>query len=260
MVILHGLYGSSDNWAGIAKFLSEKFDVIVPDQRNHGQSPHSNEHSYELMVSDLLGLLNKLNVRKTILIGHSMGGKTAMQFALNYPERISQLIILDISPRSYTGKNETNFNFHRTILHTMDNAPIDRFNSRQDAEKYFDTYISDPATRLFILKNLKRNKDNSFKWGLNVKTIQENLEKMLEGMNDNHESDSVTGFPVLFIKGENSDYITQQDYPLIKKLFPAADFQTIKNAGHWLHAEQPEMLIGLINNFLNNDTPSKQID
>ncbi|MFH2141411.1 MAG: alpha/beta fold hydrolase [Bacteroidota bacterium] len=253
IIILHGLYGNSDNWNSIAKVLANNYEVIVPDQRNHGKSPHSQEHSYFDMQNDLLELMDKLEINKTVLIGHSMGGKTAMLFAKNHPERLSNLIVIDISPKSYSdaGVKSEHFSFHDYLINILNDVDPAIFRSRFDAEKYFEPLINDPKIRQFILKNLKRN-NNNFEWGLNVNSLKNNLKNLLESGFEAKYSDQISGFPVLFIKGENSDYITQKDYPLIKSIFPAAEITTIKNAGHWLHSEQPEKLTEMIKTFINS--------
>ncbi|RLD68682.1 MAG: alpha/beta hydrolase [Bacteroidetes bacterium] len=255
IVIVHGLYGSSDNWVTIGRRLAENFEVFIIDQRNHGRSPHSKLHNYDLMVDDLYNFLEKQDIKKAVLVGHSMGGKTVMQFAYQYSEKVSALIVLDIVPKSYVQiakKNESEIS-HYGILKAMKDVNFSIINNRKDVDRELEKVIKNIRIRQFLLKNIHRDKDNSLSWGLNVEALYNGLDEILNGMDTGlyHTGDAITGFPVLFIRGANSKYILDGDIERIETIFPYAELKTIDNAGHWLHAEQPQKLVSLIEDFLN---------
>jgi len=255
IVIVHGLYGSSDNWIAIGRRLAENFEVFIIDQRNHGRSPHSESHNYHLMVGDLFEFLEKHNLEKAILIGHSMGGKTAMFFAHQYPEKVSGLVVLDIAPKSYVQivkENKLEIS-HHDILKAMKSVDFSVINNRNDVDLELEKSIKDRKVRQFLLKNVHRNKDNSFNWNLNIDALYKDLDEILNGTDTDfyHSGDTITGFPVLFIRGANSKYILDEDLESIEAIFPYAELKTIDNAGHWLHAEQPVKLVSFIIDFLS---------
>ncbi len=244
LLILHGLYGSSDNWATIAKILSNTFTVYLPDQRNHGQSPHSDIHDYDSMRDDLYELAVDLKLNKFFLAGHSMGGKSAISFALRWPEMLNGLLIADISPFINENINQSAYNQHLTILETTLSVDLSNITTRQEAELILKEKITSERTRSFILKNLQRTSDNSFTWKINIPALLKNLHKIMEGI-DRHDnfSQQVTGFPVIFLKGEDSDYLPISDFEDILKVFPAAELVNVPGAGHWIHADQPDEVI-----------------
>jgi len=247
LIILHGLYGSSDNWVTIAKLLSGKFEVHLIDQRNHGKSPHSDEHNYSLMKNDLLIYLNDHDITQAILAGHSMGGKTVMYFAMDYPERLSSLIVIDILPVSYKEDVVKRFE-NQQIIGSMLTMDLNSISSREEAEQLLAADIPQKKISGFLLKNLQRNRDGSFSWKINIRALHKHLEEILEGpdLARFEHGRGITGFPVLFIRGAESDYIPPDSFALIKKIFPFAEIVTIPGAGHWLHAEQPNLLAGTI--------------
>lgn len=253
IIIVHGLYGASDNWAGIGKMLSSHFEVFAVDQRNHGRSPHSPGHSYNLMKNDLLEFMNDHGIQESILLGHSMGGKTVMHFAASYPERVNGLIVVDIAPKSYanTSKPENRSINHQTIINALQKIDLKKVKTRAEADRELKHDIASENVRLFLLKNLHRNKDLSFTWSLNINALNQNLPEILEGIDQKRfeNGNSVTGFPVLFIRGANSPYVKDEDIPLIKSIFAVADVVTIKDAGHWLHVEKPKLLVQTINDY-----------
>lgn len=253
MIILHGLYGASDNWHSIAKTLSKDFDVILPDLRNHGKSPHSLYMNYELMQNDIYELLENLNIKQTIMIGHSMGGKTAVFFAKEHPEMLSHLIVVDISPFSYLNieKGNKHLEIHKKIINAMLSLQPNQYSSRKEIFSEISKSIKNPDIVNLLFKNINRNANNEFEWKLNVKAINESIYSLLDGLKIDDKI--ITGFPVLFIKGELSDYISEEDFEQIKKLFPGSDFKIIPDSGHWLHAEKPEILIKTINEFIHNN-------
>lgn len=259
LIIIHGLYGSSDNWINIGRELSEYFEVFLLDQRNHGQSPHNAEHSYAAMKSDLLEFMDTQQIERAILLGHSMGGKTAMLFALQHPERVSRLVVADIAPKKYTlPKQESPKNFsHLTIFKAMREVDFETAHSRSEIEKQLARHIWSKRVRKFLLKNIRRNKTkclgeaHCFGWQINVEALYNNLDEILGGVDaSEYKGKAVENFPALFLKGEHSGYLSPDDLPQIKKMFAFATLETIPQAGHWLHAEQPEKFIKSVQEFI----------
>ena len=254
LIILHGLYGSSDNWITIGRALSEHFEVWLPDQRNHGRSPHSMEHNYEAMQADLLEFMDEQSIEKAILIGHSMSGKTVMRFAANYPERISHLIVIDIAPKSYLFSLDIDSDTlnHKNIMGAMLSVDFQGIKFRTELDSLLAKKIRSPRIRQFLLKNVTRKNDKTFGWGLNIQALYDNIELILNGfsLSQTNLGEEITGFPVLFVKGANSDYITEDDKEIIERIFPYSEFRIIPNAGHWLHAEQPAELLKILENFI----------
>lgn len=246
-IILHGLYGSSDNWVSIGRELSAWFEVYLLDLRNHGRSPHSPEHSYKNMAGDLKVFMDEHQIQKAIILGHSMGGKVAMNFSFLFPEKITHLIVLDIAPKSYLFSSELQSDTlnHKKILQAMMNFDFSGIQNREELDEHLSKVIRNRQVRQFLLKNVKRNKDHTFGWIINVKSLYLNLNNILDGFSEELATigEPVTGFPVLFIKGAKSEYITRDDETLIKKIFPYSDIQSIPGAGHWLHAEEPALLL-----------------
>ena len=239
LIILHGVFGSSDNWKTLANHLMITFEVYLVDQRNHGLSPHSDDLNYQVMTDDLKELLHNEQIEKCCLLGHSMGGKTAMNFAVQYPEKIMKLIIVDIAPKRYPPH-------HQNILQGVHSLKINEINTRKEADDLLSTTINNSGIRQFILKNLSRNPEGLFYWKINWKAIEDNIQAIGAPLLSH---DLFTG-EVLFIRGAQSDYILNEDEPLLKKNFPNAVLMTIQKAGHWVHAEQPAQLLALINQFI----------
>ena len=239
LIILHGVFGSSDNWKTVANQLKNKFEIYLVDQRNHGLSPHSDEFNYQVMTDDLKELLYDEQIEQCILLGHSMGGKTAMNFAVQFPEKIIKLIIVDIAPKKYVPH-------HQTILNGIRSLILPELNTRKQADDLLSKTIKEPGIRQFILKNLIRTPKNLFYWKINWKAIEDNMEAIGAPL----LSHTLFAGEVLFIRGAKSDYILNEDESLLKKHFPKANLITIQNAGHWVHAEQPAVLLILINKFL----------
>jgi pimeloyl-ACP methyl ester carboxylesterase len=238
IVILHGLFGSSDNWLSIAKVLSETHKVYTVDQRNHGQSPHSDEFNYPMMADDLKGFIEEHQIVNPIIIGHSMGGKVAMQFAVNNPAMLEKLIIVDIGPKAYPVH-------HDRILEGLCALPMADLKSRGDADKHLAEYVSDMGTRQFLLKNIGRNSEGFF-WKINLSVIRDNIEIIGHGL----QGDTFDK-PTFFINGKNSNYIVKGDQALIEEHFPNVEFSTIENAGHWVHAEQPADFLKVVMEFID---------
>jgi pimeloyl-ACP methyl ester carboxylesterase len=251
LIILHGLYGSSDNWVTIAKSLSNNFTVYLPDQRNHGQSPHDIINDYDSMRDDLYELAGDLKLNKFFLAGHSMGGKTAISFALRWPEMLEGLLIADISPFVNENLKHSVYNEHLTILKAILSIDLSRITTRREAEEVLQKKIPSEKIRGFILKNLQRTTGSNFTWKLNADAFLNNLDKIMEGIDRRSGASlQITGFPVIFLQGKESDYLPSADYRDILKVFPAAEFIEVANAGHWIHADQPEEVIKNIKRLL----------
>jgi len=248
MLILHGLYGSSDNWFTIGKKLSAHYEVYLIDQRNHGRSPHNADNSYNAMREDLHEFFRAHDIKKAVILGHSMGGKTAMSFSMKYQEMVSRLIIVDISPVDYNTSGNREITLHRTIISAMQQLDPQLVNSREEADMILSGAIPWKHIRQFLLKNLKRSHTGKFMWALNIEAISANIETIASGIIP-EGSEMTMDIPALFIKGEKSDYIGEEDEYAIKKLFPMARIATIPGAGHWVHAEQPSLFLKEICDF-----------
>lgn len=249
MVILHGLYGSSDNWIGIARKLAEKYTVYCVDLRNHGRSPHHPDHSYKAMKADVAEFFEDHKIETAVLLGHSMGGKLAMDFAADYPERIGKLIVVDIAPKNYLQEDESQFYLHRNIFMAMLETDISRFKTRGQVEDRLAEKIGDPRIIQFLVKNIVTDHEtHQFRWRLNVEALYDNLEEIVEGVNSDRFSDRlpIVAYPVTFIRGLLSPYIKDVDIPTIRKIYPDATIVDIPGAGHWLHAEQPELFLSAV--------------
>jgi esterase len=241
LIILHGLFGQSDNWTSIARKLGEQFTVYTLDLRNHGQSGHDNAMNYDVMADDLLETIDHLGIQKMHLIGHSMGGKVAMLFALKYPERLNKLIIADIGPRFYEPH-------HQKILLGLNQLDLDSLTSRTDAENELSLFIPDMGTRQFLLKNLHRNDVGGFSWRFNLPIISAEINRIGEQL-----PRGICTTSALFFHGGKSDYIIPSDYSDILNYFPNAEFEIMQGAGHWLHAENPTEFIRITKWWIDQD-------
>lgn len=240
LIILHGLFGMSDNWMTLAKRFSESgFLVYAPDARNHGHSPHDNDFDYEVMSEDLLTLMDDEQIEKADIIGHSMGAKTGMWFACTHPERISKFIASDMAPRYYAPH-------HETVLAAIHSVNLQSMTSRKDAEARMREILHDESTLQFLLKNLYWKEESKLAWRFNLDAIEKNISKTGEALPDAYHFDG----PTLFLRGEKSGYITASDEADIKKHFPDSKIETVKGAGHWIHAENPEGFMSAALKFL----------
>lgn len=239
MIILHGLFGSADNWFSIAKELEKDYTLYLVDQRNHGDSPHGEEWNYKVMSEDLIALMDDEGIEEAFLMGHSMGGKTAMNFALQYPDKIKKLIVADIAPRHYPVH-------HQTILEGLSSINLYEIKSRKEADDQLAKFVSEAGIRQFLLKSLGRDKDGNFIWRINLSVIIDKIENVGEAL----DYDSAFDKPTLFMGGANSKYIQEKDKEDIDRYFPNNHLIYIKNAGHWLHAEQPQAVIDTVKAFL----------
>ena len=241
LIILHGLYGSASNFRGLAKVYAQDFDVYCLDLRNHGASPHSDDISYPLMADDVIELMDDQNITKANIVGHSMGGKTAMQIALSYPERVNKLLVSDIAPVKYEHR-------HSKIFEGLNAINLDQIETRGQAEQILKDYEDDAGIRLFLLTNLVRNDDGGFKWRLNLAALEQHYDYIADapqGINYDGET--------LFIRGELSDYIQDQYVPEIFEIFTNAKIETIVDGGHWLHAQKPKEFSDLLMNFFKEN-------
>jgi len=234
--------GSLDNWQTFAKALAEDYMVITVDQRNHGKSFHSDAFTLELMAEDLKELMESEWIHEAVILGHSMGGKTAMTFAMMYPDVVEKLIVVDIAPKLYTPG-------HETILKALNEVPIDKVASRDEVSQVLSKYIDDAGVRLFLMKNLKRKAKEEgkqgYEWKVNLPVLTDKYEAILQPIEGDLYDE-----PTLFIRGEKSNYIQDEDMSLINDLFPQANLETIADAGHWVHAEQPAALLTTVKEFL----------
>jgi len=229
LVILHGLFGMSDNWLTIAKQLSKTYHCYILDMRNHGRSPKSEDHNYDDMVEDIYEFLTDFELRTASFLGHSMGGIVAMKFALEYSHRVEKLVIVDIAPKSYPA-------LHQNILSGLKTISIDKIKSRKEANEYLKEFVRSGETRQFLLKNLYRKEDNSYAWRINLDAIYNHASEIGRGISTTNVYEDQT----LFIRGEKSEYILPEDFPQIEKLFPKAIIIEIQGASHWVHAERPD--------------------
>lgn len=239
IIILHGLFGTLDNWQTIAKKLAENHMVFIIDQRNHGKSPHSDEFSYKIMAEDLKEFMFQHHIYEAIIMGHSMGGKVAMRFALDYPDMVSKLIIVDIAPKKYKGG-------HQTIFEAMFDLDLENLTDRRAIDEALKVKIPDDGIRLFLMKNLARQKEGGYRWKMNLPVLYKNYQEILSTI----EVDDAYDDEVLFIRGGQSKYIRDEDILDIQEIFPLMQLETIPNTGHWLHAEAPKMFIKIVNNFI----------
>ena len=240
VIILHGFLGTSDNWITIAKRLADRYSVYLVDQRNHGRSPHSLEHSLELMASDLHELIQNENIKSPVLVGHSMGGKVVIQYVKEYGDDFSSLIVVDVAPKTYPPH-------HQEIFDGLFSIDLQRVASRHEADVLLEQRIKDTGVRQFLLKNLSRTREG-FVWKANLNVLVKVQNEVGKGIDGNNLSDK----PVFFIRGDQSDYILREDRPHIKELFPNAIILTIRQAGHWVHADQPEAFYKTLNSILEN--------
>lgn len=242
LFILHGLFGISDNWASLAKRWAEYYTVYAIDLRNHGQSPHDEEWNYTVMSEDVIELMNDEGLDQVALIGHSMGGKTAMRLALDHPERLAHLVVSDIAPRAGTHNQ-------RNVVDALLAVNPNRLATRKDAEAILGQYLHDEGTKQFLLKNLYWKENGGEKildWRFNLEVISKNLDEVTAAT----DSPSPCYVDSLFVRGERSNYITADDETEISYIFPNSRVTTIANAGHWIHADQPVAFFEAVNDFL----------
>jgi pimeloyl-ACP methyl ester carboxylesterase len=239
IVILHGIFGTSDNWVGIATILSEKHQVFLLDLRNHGHSPWSEQFDYQVMSEDLMEFIQEHSLEKPLLIGHSMGGKVVMQFDLNHPEIASKIVIVDIAPKFYPVH-------HHLILEGLNSLDVVHLENRQAANEHMKRFEENEGIRQFLLKNLHRNVENGFEWKINLKVITKNIDVVGLDLWVNKPSET----KAIFIKGADSPYIQAEDHRLISEIFPNFELFEIPKAGHWVQADQPAAFMDVLNNII----------
>ena len=246
LILLHGLFGSLDNLGGIARRLEDQWQIHALDERNHGSSPHTDTMDYPAMAADVIAYMDAQALDKVSLLGHSMGGKVAMQVALQAPERVEKLIVADIAPVNYKPR-------HDAILDGLTSMDLTGVRSRQDADRLMADFVEEPGVRQFLLKNLERipaqeqaDDEVAFRWRLNLSVIDACYDKLAAAP----EGQGPFEGPVLFIKGADSAYIQEKHRDTIRTLFPGAELKIIEGTGHWLHAEKPDAFAMLCRRFL----------
>ncbi len=242
IIILHGILGISDNWVTFGKKIADQgYQAIIPDQRNHGHSPHSPAFNYYALVDDLAEFIDSLGLENPILLGHSMGGKVVMRYTLENPEQVSKIILVDVSLRTYVTHT-----YHQQLIQSMMDIDLDKCESRQDVEKKLGESVHSNRIRQFLMKSLFWKEKNKLGWRLNLEPLYENLESMYDGVYFSTRFAS----PALFIRGGKSDYVSKDDYKAINTSFPQAEIRTIENGTHWVHADEPDEFYQMVDEFL----------
>ena len=239
LIIVHGLFGTLDNWQTLGKKIAEGFEVYLVDQRNHGHSPHSKDMNYQLMSDDLHELITDLDLSDVILVGHSMGGKAVMTYATQHAEFIDKLVVVDIAPKQYPLH-------HQQILAGLNGIDLSVVKTRREADAVLAQHVDDSGVRQFLLKNLYWVEKGQLGWRINIPTLTEHMEEILDTTPPVRVET-----PTLFIRGEKSNYITEDDYQDIYNQFLDSEIETIYNVGHWVHAENPLEFYRLLMEFVD---------
>lgn len=247
IIIMHGIFGMLDNWHYVSGILSESCRVISFDARNHGKSFHDPDMGFDAMAGDLIQLMDHLNIEQAIVLGHSMGGKTAMHAALLYPNRLKALIVADIAPKAYKPG-------HVPYFQAFEEIPLHLIQSRRDADEAFKHFAPDPGVRQFLLKNLDPLPEGGYRTKFNLPALKAHYEEIIGAL---PLKGSYQG-PSIFVYGMRSGYLKEEDQPKILQHFPNAGFVGIPDAGHWIHADQPQLFIDVVRNFMQKLTPSGQ--
>lgn len=243
LIILHGLFGSWENWRSHAQQLAHHFRVTLMDLRNHGQSGHRDRMNYPAMAADVAFTCKQLGIDRSHVLGHSMGGKTAMQLVIDFADLVDRLIVVDIGPGQYPAH-------HQKILQGMSLLEQKPIGSRKIADEILSEFVADKGIRSFLLKNLERTKDGQYQLRLNLRAIETEYHSIASAVTVSDDSKPATNRPVLFIKGGNSDYLQDKDRSSILSLFPSARVKVITGTGHWLHSEKPDLVQRVISDFL----------
>ena len=238
LVVLHGLFGTLDNWQTVGKRLAEGRQVVLVDLPNHGRSPHVETVDYADQAAALASFLAEQWMHEVDVLGHSMGAKVAMRFALDEPARVRSLIAVDMAPRAYAPG-------HGEIFAAMRSVPIEADLTRGEIDALLAERIAEPGVRLFLMKNLARRREGGFRWKVNLEVLHREYERLLAPV-----TGGSWGGPALFVRGASSDYVRDEDLPDIRELFPAARLETIDGAGHWVHADRPAELLTAVEGFL----------
>lgn len=247
MVLLHGIFGSSDNWLTQARLLSANYHTYALDMRNHGQSFHDPGFDYPAMVNDVLEFMDEHRIENAVMMGHSMGGKVAMNFAVAHPGRLQKLIVVDIAPKAYDMK-------HYVILDGLKSIPIEKITTRNDADDALAPFVEEPDVRQFLLKNIQRKPEGGFRWKLNLDAIDANIEQIGADLVFQGKFEK----PALFVKGARSNYISDRDVQRIREVFPAAELKTLET-GHWVPAEKPKEFVELVTEWLARPSPAPKV-
>lgn len=242
LVVLHGLLGSGDNWQPLAKKWSEHFTVLMPDLRNHGRSPHSPDAGFTHMAQDVVELLDAHGHAQVVVLGHSLGGKVAMQLALDFPERETGLVVVDIAPRAYPL-------VHEPLLRALIGVDLGQFATRSEVDSVLAGPIPQPAIRQWLLKNLGRDAAGKLMWKPNLPVLLEGLEELSGWFATSQKYEG----RALFIGGGRSDYVTNADHGKISEVFPQARIETLTDAGHWVHVDAPNELEKLVREFAGGE-------
>ncbi|WP_194755438.1 alpha/beta fold hydrolase [Aliidiomarina indica] len=240
IILVHGLFGDLDNLKSISRALQDDYYVVNIELRNHGNSPWTDSMALAEMAEDIREVMQELDIESAYLLGHSLGGKVVMEFALKHPEQTRALIVADIAPVAYDAR-------HTSILDALEALNLDTINSRQDADKQLAEHIDERGVRSFLLKNL-RKEDDQWQWRMNL----EGLRSCYPDLIGAPQNEGTYKGPVLFIRGGRSDYVTEKHRPDIQARFPAAESKTIAETGHWLHAEKPQVFNGIVQRFLED--------
>ncbi|KXK40929.1 MAG: alpha/beta fold hydrolase [Saprospiraceae bacterium] len=240
VIILHGLFGMLDNWVSFGKKLEDAgYMAVLLDQRDHGRSEHTTDFSYPLLAGDLRRFMDENWMFEAIMMGHSMGGKTCLQFVNEFESYVRKLIIVDMGIKQ-------NVDGHQAVFDALFSFNPDKINSRNEAQSAMMQYVNDPATVQFLMKNLTRKKDGGYEWKMNLPLLHEKYTNIIEAIRFNHPVDT----EALFIRGSRSDYILDEDWPEIQQTFPNATLKTVEGAGHWVHADRPDELFQIIIDFI----------
>ena len=237
VIILHGLFGMLDNWQSFAKKLAEDYMVFIIDQRDHGRSPHTQSFDYDQLSEDLRHFMTSNWIYDVRLIGHSMGGKTAMNFALNNDDMVNQLVVVDMGIKRYKPG-------HEAIFKALASVPVKEVESRGEVDAILAQFVGDIGVRNFLMKNLQRDKEGGFRWKMNWKLLLEYYDNILKELPTQESIDTQT----LFVRGSESNYLLEEDYDEIQTVFPNARIESIQ-AGHWIHADKPDELLRSVKSF-----------
>jgi pimeloyl-ACP methyl ester carboxylesterase len=239
LVVLHGFLGSADNWRSMSRSLGAHYKVLAVDLRNHGGSPHSDDFDYDVMVGDLEEFIQRQKLTGIRLLGHSMGGRVAMQFAIDNAQAVDKLVIVDMAPKPY-GSSQ------RNLLQALRGLDLTRYHSYGEVDGALAAQVSDAALRQFLVKNLVRE-NGRLRWKIHLEALYRNYHKLGRGLEPERPFDK----PTLFIRGGQSNYIGDADMPLIQRIFPRAELVSLAGAGHWVHVDRPAEFFAAVVNFLN---------
>ncbi len=239
VIILHGLFGMLDNWQSFGKKLASHFQVFLVDQRDHGKSPHTESFSYFELAEDLKCFLVLMSLTNVKLIGHSMGGKTIIEFASRYPNLIDKMLVVDMGIKAYNGG-------HETLIEALLSLPLTEIQTRKEADDFLSQKITSLPVRQFLMKNLSRTPEGRYRWKMNLELLHREYSSLMSHSLVNHDPIFTD---TLFVRGGSSDYIIDEDLEDIRAVFPRSEVKTIQNVGHWIHAEDPESLIKIVGAF-----------